>query len=1379
MSAMSDHAPGAAPLPIVASLWIGGRLSFLEQLCLKSFVDHGHRVILYTYGAVAGVPAGVEVLEAERIYPADSYIRHRRTGSPAVHADAFRYRMIEVQNVIWVDADMLCMKPWDFADQWVFGWEKTGQRVCNAVLGLPRFSKTLARLNAFCQDEYPIPPWAGAAEHARLSAARDAGRPVHVSDLEWGVWGPAALTYFLNQTGEMAHALPEEAFYPVPFAKRREMLKPGVDIEATLGPGTYGVHLWNRRLRRRILMHDRGQVAPDSFLGRALARHGVDPAAAPIEDDLAAYQAEEAAKAAPAAAAPVATAAAPTDSATDSVTDGATDDLPAVASLWIGGTLSFLEQLCLQSFVDHGHKTILYTYGAVDKVPGSIEVRDANAVFPKGDYIKHKESGSPALHSDVFRYHMIAREGLVWVDADVLCMQPWRFDTPFVYGWEKPDKLICGAVLGFPPESRTLKALIAFCADEYPIPPWLPEDEIARLEGLRAAGTPEHVTVLPWGVWGPAALTHFLKETGEIEHAMPRKAFYPISFKNRRELLDPGTDVAAGLGAGCYGVHLWNRRIRRRIVTHEGGVPHPASFLGRALARHRIDPHAAPIPDEPPAHILAARAAAAEAKGKADDKAPGAGDQTGTPPQQNPNVTFTPPPALAAMPIARLTQSPEEQRRIDELEERTGPKTGWLKSPEAPIPNDKILIVTSMKNEAPFILDWVAHHLGIGATHFLVYTNDCTDNTNAILDRLQALGHVTRRDNPWDPASGKKPQHAALKDAVEQPCYAQADWILTIDVDEFVNIHVGDGTFSDFLRAANYPNVVSFTWKFFGNTGVDVYEDRPVTELFTRCAPEFIPKPRLGWGFKSMFHRTSPYTRIGVHRPLGIDAARVDEVRWVNGSGRAMPDMLLTNNGWRSTKRSLGYRLATLNHYILRSAESFLVKRERGRINHTEHDQGIDYWARRNYTTETDDRILARAPITGAIRARLATDPDLARLHDQAVAWHKGRIAHLMAQPDYRDLYRDLTRGDRPDALFITEKDADESASPEEDGPQDAAPKTAPAPAPKTAAAAGRALRPAAPLTDLRMVSAPASAAEAPVHDRFRDAAAFARKAQGFLWEGPENALMFVPKSRRLVVAFDNLSVVKTDEQRWPWGFKVLSQDMGCSVLGVMAVQRNWFRAEFVHDAFDSLRDQGFFQQFDEVLFYGTSMGGFAALVYQQCAPGANVLAIAPQSTLNRAILPDDDRWGWTARLDWTGRYNDAAGATARAGNVFVIADPYYDPDARQVARLRGDNVTWLRTPFMGHQLPNAFLNMGVLKDLLTAAVAGTLDKPLFYKMFRARRDLARFQHDILMEAEKRGKIRSAIRVCEYTLRKRDAGNIRRTMRRLKSELAETAKAAE
>ena len=153
---------------------------------------------------------------------------------------------------------------------------------------------------------------------------------------------------------------------------------------------------------------------------------------------------------------------------------------------------------------------------------------------------------------------------------------------------------------------------------------------------------------------------------------------------------------------------------------------------------------------------------------------------------------------------------------------------------------------------------------------------------------------------------------------------------------------MGDGSFADLFAASNDPNVISFTWKLFGNKDIDTYEDRPITEQFVACAPEFIPKPRLGWGFKSMLHNSAPYTKIGVHRPLKIESEEaVDRVRWVNGSGRVMPEMLLTNNGWRSTKRSLGYRYATLNHYVLRSADSFLVKRDRGRINHTDQDHGF------------------------------------------------------------------------------------------------------------------------------------------------------------------------------------------------------------------------------------------------------------------------------------------------------------------------------------------------------------------------------------------------------------------------------------------------------
>ena len=126
--------------PIVASLWIGDRLSYIEQLCLKSFADHGHRTILYAYDDVENAPPGVEIVDASLIYPRSDRILHKETGSAAPHSYAFRYALLEVQNVIWVDLDTLCLRPWEFSEQWVFGWSRTGTQMGTGVLGLCVFA---------------------------------------------------------------------------------------------------------------------------------------------------------------------------------------------------------------------------------------------------------------------------------------------------------------------------------------------------------------------------------------------------------------------------------------------------------------------------------------------------------------------------------------------------------------------------------------------------------------------------------------------------------------------------------------------------------------------------------------------------------------------------------------------------------------------------------------------------------------------------------------------------------------------------------------------------------------------------------------------------------------------------------------------------------------------------------------------------------------------------------------------------------------------------------------------------------------------------------------------------------------------------------------
>ena len=98
-----------------------------------------------------------------------------------------------------------------------------------------------------------------------------------------------------------------------------------------------------------------------------------------------------------------------------------------------------------------------------------------------------------------------------------------------------------------------------------------------------------------------------------------------------------------------------------------------------------------------------------------------------------------------------------------------------------------------MKNEGPFILEWIAYHQAIGVDDFLVYTNDCNDGTDDMFDLLQAKGVVQHQQNPFKKMK-IKPQHAALQAAEKEPLVQKADWLICMDMDEFINIKVGGWT---------------------------------------------------------------------------------------------------------------------------------------------------------------------------------------------------------------------------------------------------------------------------------------------------------------------------------------------------------------------------------------------------------------------------------------------------------------------------------------------------------------------------------------------------------------------------------------------------------
>jgi hypothetical protein len=281
-------------LPVCNTLWIGGALGKVERACLQSFVRHGHKVRLYAYGPVQGLPQGVELRDAELILPS-SEIRCYADGSPALFSNRFRYELMRRGAGLWVDTDVYCLRPLDLPDPYLFGWEHE-TLICTAILRIPQGSALLERLLALWGLREP-PPWLDEQELGWANAQVAHGGEIRWEELGWGLTGPRGLTWLINDLGLAEKAQPQTVLYPASPHDADWIFDPSTALEDVISAKTKVVHLWNK------LISDRKAVpAPaGSFMSR-LQREGAEAPAA--EGSAAAKPAPRAA--APAVAAPAA-----------------------------------------------------------------------------------------------------------------------------------------------------------------------------------------------------------------------------------------------------------------------------------------------------------------------------------------------------------------------------------------------------------------------------------------------------------------------------------------------------------------------------------------------------------------------------------------------------------------------------------------------------------------------------------------------------------------------------------------------------------------------------------------------------------------------------------------------------------------------------------------------------------------------------------------------------------------------------------------------------------------------------------------------------------------------------------------------------------------
>jgi len=312
----------------------------------------------------------------------------------------------------------------------------------------------------------------------------------------------------------------------------------------------------------------------------------------------------------------------------------------------------------------------------------------------------------------------------------------------------------------------------------------------------------------------------------------------------------------------------------------------------------------------------------------------------------------------------------------------------------------RFLITTCMKDEGPFIIEWVAWHRAIGIQDIVIFTNDCSDGTVEILERLQALGHLRHLPNPALATGSAYFQPMALAYTPYLSEFERADFYISMDVDEFINIRAGSGRMADLLAATGPFDALSMSELNHGSNFVEHFEPGLMMEQFPRHQREAPGKFRARRGVKTIARLGSKIQHIRNHRPdMRHDAG---DVTWLDGSGRPLGTLHAdaSENGvdCRGT-----YDLVALDHFALRSIGSFLVKMARGDVVVEGKSVSRRYWRMRDRDSDLTSTFERQWPAFQALYDALMGDAELADLHQKSCDWHKKRAEELLQLPDFRD----------------------------------------------------------------------------------------------------------------------------------------------------------------------------------------------------------------------------------------------------------------------------------------------------------------------------------------------------------------------------------------
>lgn len=233
------------------------------------------------------------------------------------------------------------------------------------------------------------------------------------------------------------------------------------------------------------------------------------------------------------------------------------------------------------------------------------------------------------------------------------------------------------------------------------------------------------------------------------------------------------------------------------------------------------------------------------------------------------------------------------------------------------------LVITAVKNEGPYLLQWVAWQQALGFENILVVHNDCTDFSVRLLKLLEVHGVLTQQRH-W-PKAGEPPKISAYQTAHAHALTRAADWVFITDVDERLVIHEGDGSLRALLQDGDLPALgFALNWRIFGTQGEFLWDDRILHRHYTMAARPGAPQNAC---FKSIFRHPTQWDHLGGHGPKGWRGEgrwNTGAIRMLRGNGDTCAAYINRNWAKNATQvKDITHDRAQISHYALLSIEQY------------------------------------------------------------------------------------------------------------------------------------------------------------------------------------------------------------------------------------------------------------------------------------------------------------------------------------------------------------------------------------------------------------------------------------------------------------------------